>query len=461
MKSIGVRLAFWYALSATLTMAVLFAAGYQLLERHLIHGLDLLNESEFQQIQAHLGPDYVNLEPEIIEQRIRETTEFASVLFYINLQTPENRVLFSSHNLMNQAIPDVPGQANYNTDLPNIGEIRASEFVLKPFDVVIATSLTQVRTVMRGYIEVGVGLLAVMLAASTAIGLGLSRLLLQPLRLIRETASRIGSDTLDERIPVADVEDEMSDLARLLNLMFDRLEDAFHQIRRFASEASHELKTPLSLIRLHGEKLLADGKLSPEQEDAVLVQLEELGRLNRIIDEMLFLSRAEAKAIELSLAEQNPRDFLDNFSHDAQVLAEHHRCIFALHHHGQGLVAFEGKWLRQVLLNLLTNALNVSSEGSRVTLDSEVDNEQWRVSLTDQGPGLNEEQRERIFERFVRIPGTQRGGEDRGSGLGLAICRSIVALHRGRIFAEASPLGPGLRVIFEIPRFQVADRKRV
>jgi len=241
MRSIGVRLAVWYALSATVTMAGLFAAGYQLLERHLIHGLDLLNESEFQQISAHLGPNYTSLDPEVIDQKIRETTEFASVLFYINLQTPDDRALFSSHNLNGMVIPDVPGKDKYNTSLPGIGELRVEEFVMKPFDVVIATSLTQVRDVMEGYVEIGAVLLAVMLAASAAIGLGLSRLMLRPLRLIQETANRIGSDTLSERIPVANVEDEVTNLARLLNQMFDRLESAFNQIRRFASEASHEL----------------------------------------------------------------------------------------------------------------------------------------------------------------------------------------------------------------------------
>ena len=451
MKSIGVRLAVWYALSATITMAGLFAAGYQLLERHLIHGLDLLNESEFQQIAAHLGPDYVNLDPSVIDRRIRETTEFASVLFYINLQTPQNRAFFNSHNLNGQVIPDVPGKRVFNTSMPGIGELRVAEFViLPPFDVMIGTSLTQVRTVMHGYVQVCAGLLIVMLLASLAIGIGLSRLILRPLRLIRETANRIGSETLSERIPVADVEDEVSDLARLLNQMFDRLEGAFKQTRRFASEASHELKTPLSLVRLHGEKLLADGKLNSEQEEAVLVQLDEVARLNRIIDELLFLSRAEAQAIKIDTVPRDPRDFLENFRNDAVVLTEHHGRRFLLVYDGDGEVVFEARWLRQVLLNLLTNALNVSPPGGLITLHSELTERQWRVTMEDEGPGLTTDQCERIFERFVRFP-TPGVAEERGSGLGLAICRSIIALHRGAILAEPGAEGRGLRVVFEIP----------
>ena len=96
---------------------------------------------------------------------------------------------------------------------------------------------------------------------------------LRPVRLIRQTAMHIGSDNLSERIPVPQVKDEISDLASLLNQMFDRIEAGFNQVRRFTADASHELKTPLSLVRLHAEKLLVDGGLAPAHQEAVLVQV--------------------------------------------------------------------------------------------------------------------------------------------------------------------------------------------
>jgi two-component system heavy metal sensor histidine kinase CusS len=287
-----------------------------------------------------------------------------------------------------------------------------------------------------------------MLAVSSIIGIALSRLALRPVRLIRETANRIGSDNLSERIPVSGVRDEISELARLLNQMFDRLESSFKQVRRFAAEASHELKTPLSLIRLQAEKLLVMGTLAPAEEDAVQMQLEELARLNRIIEEMLFLSRAEARAITLQLRPQDPTRFLHAFAQDARVLAEHEHRGFVLASEGEGLVAFEAQRIRQVLLNLLANALCASPRESVITLRSTFGAGVWRVSLEDQGPGVPVSERERIFERFVRL-GTP--ADERGSGLGLAICRSIIALHYGRIWAEAAAIGPGLKVLFEIP----------
>ncbi|MGH8268968.1 MAG: two-component sensor histidine kinase, partial [Steroidobacteraceae bacterium] len=187
MRSISTRLAAWYTLAATVTLACLFVVGYQLLETYLIHGLDLLNTSEFEQLRARLGPDYKTLSLDVVNQRIRTTTEYASVLFYFDVNIPKRGTVFYSANLHGRAIPDVPKQHRYDTSVPGIGSLRVAEFILPPFDVTIATSSTQVRKVMDGYVEVCSGLLVAMLAVSTVIGFALSRLALRPVRLIRET----------------------------------------------------------------------------------------------------------------------------------------------------------------------------------------------------------------------------------------------------------------------------------
>ena len=452
MRSIGARLALWYAAAATATLVCLFVAGYYLLKINLVHGLDLMNRAEFAQISAHLGSDYASLNDRVIDARIRETTDYASVLFFITVDDPHGpvRPIFYSTNLRGLEIPDVPGQRTFNAVLPGVGELRVGEFILGPFDVTIATPLDNVHEAMRYYTQTCLWLLAVMLAVSVAIGFGLSRLALRPVRLIRETASRISSDNLSERIPVASIRDEISELALLLNLMFDRLEISFRQIRRFTAEASHELKTPISLIRLQAEKLLVHGNLDADNEESVHVQLEEVSRLSNIIEELLFLSRAESFEIRLNLTTQDPKAILMSFSQDARVLAEHRGLQFVCSHEGLGSVLAEPHWLRRVLLNLLTNALNASPQGSRVTLTSSIRKGFWRVQLVDQGPGVPSEYRERIFERFFRLP-PANAAADEGSGLGLAICRSIISLHGGTIWAEAPPDGSGLSMVFQIP----------
>ena len=449
MKSIGSRITVWYAITATVTLACLFVVGHYLLENNLIHQLDALNEAQFRQLKHTLGQNYETLTPASIEQRVREVTESASSLFYIDMHGPMDNRFFRSHNLRGLTIPDLPGERVWAADVSGIGELRVAEFLLPPFEVMVATPLGPVRDVMAGYRKVFLVLLVVTLVLSVAIGYVLSQLMLQPVRLIQATANRIRSDNLNERIPVGNVKDELSQLARFLNQMFDRLETSFSQVRRFTAEASHELKTPLSLVRLHAERMLVNGNLEAAQKESVHVQLEELARVNRIIDELLFLSRADAHAITVDLKQQVPAAFLNTFAQDATALAEHHGRRFSYRHQGEGPAVFEETRMRQVLLNLLANALSASPPGSSITLHSEVAESVWRLTLEDEGPGLTEEQREKVFERFVRL--NPSGADDSGSGLGLAICRSIVNLHRGRIFAAARDSGHGLRMVVEIP----------
>ncbi|MDD3180203.1 MAG: ATP-binding protein [Opitutaceae bacterium] len=450
MKSFGAKLALWYALVSTATLVCLTVIGYYLLNQYLINGLDLLNEAEFTQIKASLGPDYDRLTSAKIEERVRRTTESASVLFYVEIHQRGEGVVFASSNLGDRQLPEERRQRLFNVTIDGLGELRVGEFIHGPMNILVATSLSQVREVMDGYAEISVVMICFMLLGSLMTGLALSHVAMRPVRLIRETANRIRSDNLSERIPVSDVQDEFSNLARLLNETFDRLESSFNQIRRFTAEASHELKTPLSLVRLQAEKLLVDGDLTPAQEEAVQLQLEEITRLNTIIEELLFLSRAEAQAIKPVLQRQDPRQFLQNFAVDARVLAEDRGVQFDESISGAGLVDFDPKWIRQVLLNLLTNSLNVSPRGCLVTLASEFTSNAWQVAVEDEGPGVPPEQRECIFERFVRLTPNQSSGE-KGSGLGLAISRSIIGMHQGIIRAEDSSRGRGLRVVFEIP----------
>src|SRR6185312_1912106 len=311
--------------------------------------LDLLNATEFGQIKARLGSDYPTLNGAIINERIRQTTEYASVLFYISIDSPKQGNLFRSKNLAGNPLPDVKGKRVFNGTIPGIGELRIAEFVLPPFDVSIGTPVGQMRRAMVAYSEVSLALLLGMILASIVIGLGLSRLMLRPVRLIGETANRIRSDNLTERIGVTGVDDEISDLARLLNQMFDRLESSFTQVRQFSAEVSHELKTPLSLVP------------------------------------------------------QDPHHFLQSFEQDVRALAEHQGRRLRYTHRGEGVVAFEERWLRQVVLNILTNALRASPPGGLITLRSEFVPRYWGVSVEDEGPGLTIGQCERAFDRFVRF----------------------------------------------------------
>src|ERR1019366_4801612 len=257
-------------------------------------------------------------------ERIRETTEYSSVLFYIEIHRHNAKAgtVFSSSNLHGYSIPDVQGKKTYNAKGTPLGELRVGEFLLGPMDVVIATTREPMNRVLQTYVEVCLILLGVAILATAAIGLGLSRLALKPVRLIRSTAARISSDNLGERIPVANVRDEITDLAQLLNRTFDRLEASFKQVRQFSADASHEIKTPLSLIRIHAEELLDEGSLTARQKEKLEQQLEEIEHMNKVIEDLLLLSRAEAQGVPLDLALHETNEFVAAFCQDAQVLAE-------------------------------------------------------------------------------------------------------------------------------------------
>ena len=448
MRSIGARLTLGYALSATATLSILFALGYQLQAAQLVRGLDTLSHATFEQLRARLGADYANLDSATLRTRLEETTDYSSAMFYIIVENPKTGSRFASQNLKGREIPDIKGRRTYNTVVGGVGETRVNEYLLPPLDVTVATPTHPVKESLNAYVRACAVLVLVMFAMSAAIGFGLSRLLLKPVRLIRETASRIGSDNLSERIPVSRVRDEISDLAQLLNAMFDRLEVSFDQIRRFTQEASHELKTPLSLVRLHAEKMLAEAAPDDPRADALVVQLEEIARLNQVIDDLLFLSRAEVRAVSLARESTDVARFMASFQPDAQALAEHHGLTLDYAVRGHGVASIEGNWIRQVLLNVLSNAIKASPPMGRIHIHSIVRGGMWRVSIEDEGPGVPASDLERIFERFVRLS-TQAQAAAPGSGLGLAISRGIVTLHGGRIYAAKR--SRGLKVSFEIP----------
>lgn len=451
MRSIGARLTLGYALSATITFALLSLIGGRLLEARLTDGLDELNAAEFRQLQAHIGSDYATVSPALLEKRLVNVNSYESVLFYISIENPRSgEKLFSSENLRGRPIPDVKGKRRFDADAPGLGALRINEFLLHPYDVTVATSARNLDTTLRAYTLTSVALILAMLLVSFVIGLGMTQVVLRPIRAIRDTADRIRSDNLSERIPVADVRDELSELAELLNRTFDRLEQAFVQMRRFSEEVSHELKTPLALLRLHAEQILRDD--TTKHADAAVEQIEEIARLNRFIDQMLFLSKAEADSIALELKPADPKGFIEAFAADAAVLADDSGHICSTSVKGRGQVAFDESRLRQVLFNIIGNALKVSPPGSQIRLTSEFDTAVWRIVVEDDGPGVSPDERERMFDRFVRL------GEPkpniRGSGLGLTISRSIVRLHGGQIWAEPARRLHGLAIVVELPRFE-------
>ena len=149
--------------------------------------------------------------------------------------------------------------------------------------------------------------------------------------------------------------------------------------------------------------MLLSGRLNDEEQDAVHSQMEEITRLNAIIDDLLFLSRADVKAVKMSMSLENADEFMRSFIQDAIVLTEYHHKRFDYSYDCSHEVRFDPKWMRQVLLNLTVNAINASPPGGLIKLRSHLIQNCWQISVDNEGATLSADERERMFERFVRF----------------------------------------------------------
>ncbi len=286
-----------------------------------------------------------------------------------------------------------------------------------------------------------IGLPILALLAGALAWLAVSRAL-RPVEAIRREVETIGGQGLHRRVPEPPVADEIGRLAHTMNAMLSRLEVATDRQRRFVADASHELRSPLTGIRTQLEVDLAH----PDQVDWTTVGHEILGdtiRLQRLVDDLLVLAASDASALDDTRRE--PVDL------DGIVLAEARRArthtAALIDTHGVSGAQVEGNadQLGRVVRNLLDNAARYAQSTITLTL-AEVDTDAV-LTIADDGPGVPDAERERIFERFARQE-PDRGRDAGGTGLGLAISREIVTAHGGTI--TLAP-GPGARFTIRLP----------
>lgn len=448
-RSFATRLALTYTLLTTLTVAVVLVAGRGLIAHQVLHGLDLLNAAEFEELADRFAPPVGRELDEHALLTLQDHTTIDASMYLFQVLAADGTILFRSANLGTAELPRTAAATNRTAEVRPIGPVRIGAYTHGVVTIQVASALEQTNEFLaqQSWALLALGGLVALL--SVGLGYAFSRVVLNPVRAIERTAARIGGENLSERIPVPAGHDELAELALLLNRTFDRLEGAFTQVRRFTAEASHELKTPLALARLHAEKL-AQAPLAEPQAQQLQQLVTELQRLQKIIDDLLLLSRSDAGEMPLDRQPQNTAVFVAEFAEDAAALAEDRGLVFTLAANDAGSAGFDAAWLRRVLLNLLSNALKVSPAGGKLRLASTVASGVWRLCLEDEGPGVPPADLERIFDRFVQLAGRPSGANE-GAGLGLAIVRSIVALHGGRVWAENRADRSGLRVTLEIP----------
>ncbi len=281
---------------------------------------------------------------------------------------------------------------------------------------------------------------AISVVAVGIVGYAVVGRLLGPLRLLRETAQRISDTDLSGRIAVSG-NDDVSELARTVNAMLDRLEVAFAAQRDALDDAGHELRTPITIIRGHLELVDVDDPADvTETRD---LALDELDRMHRMVDELVIL----AKAKRPDFVRPRPVEvgsLLDDVVDKAEALAPRAWTVDA---RAEASLLLDPQRITQALLQLVMNAVTFTDQGDIIAVGAQVDDDVVRLWVRDSGPGVAPEDAERIFDRFARGDGG-RGGE--GSGLGLAIVRAIAEAHRGRVVLDGRP-GEGAKFTLELP----------
>jgi heavy metal sensor kinase len=285
--------------------------------------------------------------------------------------------------------------------------------------------------VSRLLILLGLGLPVVALAASGG-GYLLVRKALAPVEEIAGKAEVITQHNLNERLPVPRTSDELERLSIALNHMITRLDVAFGNSKRFVADASHELRTPLTIVQGELEALAKDTATPPEFREQLGSLLEEVERLARIVQQLFALSRLDAGEANADSDVFDLSALVVGTADQMALLAEDKGITVSKDAQGPVFVEGDRSRLKQVIVNLLDNAIKYTEPGGSVSLRTEIKGGLAILEVSDTGAGIPAEAIPHVFERFYRVRG-DRGTSDTGAGLGLAIVKSICGAHGGKV----------------------------
>jgi signal transduction histidine kinase len=261
---------------------------------------------------------------------------------------------------------------------------------------------------------------------------------LAPVAGLTLAAEKISAHNLSERLPRTGTGDELDRLTEVFNGMLARLDDSFNRIREFTLHASHELKTPLTILCGEIETALRDEPLSPAERERFVSQHDELRRLARIVDGLTLLAKADAGQVTLKLETLRFDELVREAHDDAEILAEPQGIKVQLEICEEVALSGDRHRLRQLLLNLADNAVKYNQPHGRVTMNLHWINGVAEFTIANTGPGIPAESLPRVFDRFYRGDPAHSNQVD-GCGLGLSIAKWIVAAHHGTIQVESAP----------------------
>ncbi|MEP6781532.1 MAG: ATP-binding protein [Gemmatimonadaceae bacterium] len=295
----------------------------------------------------------------------------------------------------------------------------------------------------------------VALLVSIALGYAIARRSLAPIEAMAKQAAIISAATLDERLPVVNEHDELGRLATVINDLLERVQGAFRLQRQFVADASHELRTPIAIVRGEADVTLQRPNRDEEEyREALVVIQDESVRLTRIVDDLFLLARTDAGA---PVAVHKPLDLRElalGAVRSVRTIADDHDIVLEQELPDDPLIIQgDAPLLRRLLLNLLDNALKYTPRGGNVGIEMQREEHTVSIVVHDSGPGISKALRDRVFDRFVRAGPNERPPAHNdsprassGAGLGLAIAAAIAAAHHGTLTLDNNEGGARFRV---------------
>jgi heavy metal sensor kinase len=448
----------WYAGLLSAVFILFSVATCQLLRQYLEHSLadSLLRRAD--QIALSLLADADKTGEHYVIDEIKARYAPESYDRYIRITRADGGVLYASGRATGFDPTGLPPVAQSNSTrialLPNRYRLMVTSKVYQsPFGhqylVETGSPMQPVEMTLKRLVVL---LLAgVPLVALVAVGGGyfLVGRALAPVVEIARSAEQITLHNLNERLSVTNTGDELEHLSLALNRMIVRLSAAFEQNRRFLADASHELRTPLAALRGEMESLVEQARGSPELSDRIGSGLEEVDRLAKIVDALFAISRLDAGEAQQEWARFDLAPLAASTTEQMSLLAEDKGVSVACNAKGNVSVEGDRARIKQVVVNLLDNAIKYTPSGGSITLDVHAREGKAVIEVADTGIGIPPGALPHIFERFFRVD-KARSRDAGGAGLGLAIVKSICAAHRGQVYVESSE-GRGSRFKVELP----------
>jgi two-component system OmpR family sensor kinase len=391
---------------------------------------------------------------------------FARLDKFVQIIRPDGGVVAAGATLGTARLPRPPwllarleqGEPVFDT-LTDFGEepVRMVSLPISAADaryaVQVAMSLDDAYAVLRVGRWVFLGMSLVLLAGVGLTAAVLARQALRPIDELVARARRIGEGNLAERLPHPGTRDEIGRLVETLNEMLRRLERSFEVQRGFTADASHELRSPLSRLRAELEVTLRRPRDVPEYEETLRSSLEEVERLQRLVEELLALARLDAGQERETPQPVPVGEIVDAAVASVEQEAERRGIAIAVASPPPVLVNAAPVAAKIVLANILDNAVKFSPAGGRVTVRITADGDTAVIAVSDSGPGMAADELPRLFHRFYRGHASRSTGAS-GVGLGLAISRALVERQGGSI-AVSSGRGAGATFSVQLPRVPV------